>query len=62
MNLHLMHQQLARTRRIIRIRTVTLLKRADMHVVDMNLTVTDGSERITNVSAAITQRLDLCTG
>jgi len=62
MNLHLMQQQLARSRRVRRVVAVAFFVRADVHIVQENLAVADGCERIVQVCAAAPERLDLGTG
>ncbi|MNF99465.1 hypothetical protein D3C84_823610 [compost metagenome] len=62
MNLRLMQQQLASACRVRRVVPVPLLERADVHVVDEHLTVTNRCERIVDIGSAVADRLDLRTG
>ncbi|MMZ68003.1 hypothetical protein D1872_306480 [compost metagenome] len=57
-----MHQQLARPGRIGRVVSVPLLKRADVHVVDVNFAVSDRRERVADVHPGVPDRLDLGPG
>ena len=58
-NLCFMHQQLARPGRIGRIVPIPLLERTDMHIVYVNLTITNRSKGIADIHPGVTDRFDL---